>query len=59
MTPVKKQIRFLLQNQAWCQIRDVVKYQVWDTAWVKVRNQNDRLLNQVLGQIEIKMKSIN
>jgi hypothetical protein len=59
MKPVKDQIRFLLQSQAWCQIRDVVKYQVLDTAWVKVRNQNDRLLNQVLGQTEIKMKSIS
>ena len=59
MIPVKKQIRLLLQDQAWSQIRDVVKYQVWDTAWVKVRNQNDRLLNQVLGQIEIKMKRIS
>lgn len=59
MTPVKNQTRLLLQDQAWCQIRDVVKYQVWDLAWLEVRFKNDRLINQVLGQIEIKMKSIS
>jgi len=59
MKPVKDQIRLLLQDQAWCQIRDVVKYQVWDLAWLEVRYKNDRLINQVLGQIEIKMKSIS
>lgn len=59
MIPVKDQIRLLLQDQAWSQIRDVVKYQVWDLAWLEVRYKNDKLINQVLGQIEIKMKSIN